>query len=1026
MRKIFFPPRLVFFTFLILSLLMATSASAATITTGELYSPITCPSCGVSGAAKVTVAPTCIKDGVGVMTNRACSCAATVTIPASAFTNHSWVSATVDATCTTPGKTGSRCEYCLTWRSDATTIPVTAHTMSAWAAKDNTSHSRFCTVAGCSYTECEDHKGGTATCASKAICEVCGRAYGSASSMHDWKLTSQDATQHTYTCSVCQRTKSEAHDWGAWTSTSSSMTHIHTCTQCGEIVRAAHSFTYAANGSQHTATCSDCGYSFSESHDLPDTWYVNPSNSAQHMRRCTKCNAGDRQGHTWGSWVCNDDGTHTRTCTANGCGATETAKCSYVWQKASTPGYHTKYCATCGDYSNTGKHSGGTANCVTLAVCSTCGLSYGSYGSHEMETYQQSPDMYNESTHTLNCVNCSHSVTDTHTLIRYSCSSDEFHRTKCRDCVYTFFEDHRFTYVNNGSNHTGTCSLCNDQVTSSHNFEAIYSYTNKVHTWICTQCKAPYEEAHTMTDWDADDTSTCSRHCTTANCNYTEQLEHDWVYYDVGADTYHSGKCSRCGHGTGAAHDYGDWTRADENNHQRTCSVCGHIQTEAHTGGTATCLTPKICTVCNTPYGEANGHGDLYNVIIDQPTCVNPGTVELYCEDCHMLITTIHPGASHEPKMTTIVAATCCEAGYSQLICNNCQQEVNNGQQYPIAATGLHAEDWRETTAATCTTGGVETLYCGNSGKLLGDTRSTAKLGHDMTGDPVVTPATCTAEGSSVKTCQRPGCTHSETTILPILDHVEGEPVTDPEPTCCNEGLKSWYCVNCNTLLRTEELDPLGHPVEDVDFKWVESKAPTCTEEGEEKKVCAHSGKDLGETRTIPALGHIYVGLWEVGESDTHHRDCYRCGAGCRNVECTYLPLIIDDVEYQVCPVCGRFHNQKLEVVAEADITIVTGSKPGVSLVRMLADPFGADEIRYPAIMTAIFEADGYIADPDQNVTGITVILPVDAMASFKLVFVHMDDATGELVWTDVPYTLENGILTFAVEEMGLFLFVAE
>ena len=574
MRKIF-TPRLAFFAFLILSLLMATSASAATITAGQLYNPVTCPSCGVSGTAKVTVAPTCIKDGVGVMTNRACSCAATVTIPASAFTNHSWVSATVDATCTTPGKTGSRCEYCLTWRSDATTIPVTAHTMSAWAAKDNTSHSRFCTVAGCSYTECEDHKGGTATCASKAICEVCGRAYGSASSMHDWKLTSQDATQHTYTCSVCQRTKSEAHDWGAWTSTSSSMTHIHTCTQCGEIVRAAHSFTYAANGSQHTATCSDCGYSFSESHDLPDTWYVNPSNSAQHMRRCTKCNAGDRQGHTWGSWVCNDDGTHTRTCTANGCGATETAKCSYVWQEASTPGYHVQYCTTCGDYSNTGKHSGGTATCTEKAVCTTCGMSYGSATGHDWSSWVA--------------------------------NGDSFHKRTCQNdgCDAEERLDHDYgNFIYNGPsltsyNHYLYCPTCGQ----------------KNYSW-CTNY---------LSDWAA-----------------------------TGA-TQHTCTCSICGGKPVENHNWSDWTRVDGDNHQRTCTDCGYVQTEAHTGGTATCLTPKICTVCNTPYGEANGHGDLYNVIIDQPTCVNPGTVELYCEDCHMLITTIHPGASHEPKMTTIV-----------------------------------------------------------------------------------------------------------------------------------------------------------------------------------------------------------------------------------------------------------------------------------------------------------------------------------------------------------------------------------
>ena len=1241
MRKIF-TPRLAFFAFLILSLLMATSASAATITAGQLYSPVTCPSCGVSGTAKVTVAPTCIKDGVGVMTNRACSCAATVTIPASAFTNHSWVSATVDATCTTPGKTGSRCEYCLTWRSDATTIPVTAHTMSAWAAKDNTSHSRFCTVAGCSYTECEDHKGGTATCASKAICEVCGRAYGSASSMHDWKLTSQDATQHTYTCSVCQRTKSEAHDWGAWTSTSSSMTHIHTCTQCGEIVRAAHSFTYAANGSQHTATCSDCGYSFSESHDLPDTWYVNPSNSAQHMRRCTKCNAGDRQGHTWGSWVCNDDGTHTRTCTANGCGATETAKCSYVWQKASTPGYHTKYCATCGDYSSTGACSGGTATCMALAVCDTCGLTWGEYGDHMMSLWLR----YDDDTHRIQCNNdgCTYEEFASHTFGDWFYGGPDYHQRNCSasECSAIERQPHNLVVISSDesthtlacsvcgtasttSNHTwgewvttdptcyedgsktrtcsvcgtsesegipttghpGTrrviatpatcgadglaanvCYLCGDTVstevipaTGNHTWGSWASAGSSMHARTCSVCGETGRDTHSLSDWT--DAGSAGHQKTCSDCDYVNTADHTFPGWVADNDTTCSrGVCTTCGGGKPLQgnHEFGAWenngaANANTANHKRSCTRCGYTQTQAHTfpgwvadndttcsrgvcttcgggkplqgnhefgawsktatthshtctrcnrtvtanhsgGSNSDCKTQAQCTTCYAYYGPYGPHipGDP---VTTPATCTTDGKNETFCGICHELLSstviakkghnftnlvshtaptctkngadvydctrcdekeiTVLPKLDHN-LVTTNTPPTCTEWGKTTTSCTRCDYSTGNTpNSYPPLGhdfTNLvsHTDptctqdgadvydctrcDEKEITVLpkldhnlvttntppTCTEWGKTTVSCTRCDYSTGSTpNSYPPLGHDFTNLVSHTDPTCTQDGEDVNDCTR--CDEIETTVLPMFDHVEGNPITYPEPTCCDKGLKSWYCVNCNTLLRTEELDPLGH---DANFKWVTVTEPTCTEEGLEKKVCAHSGKDLGETRTIPALGHIYVGLWEVGESDTHHRDCYRCGAGRRNVECTYLPLIIDDVEYQVCPVCGRFHNQKLEVVAEADITIVTGSKPGVSLVRMLADPFGADEIRYPAIMTAIFEADGYIADPDQNVTGITVILPVDAMASFKLVFVHMDDATGELVWTDVPYTLENGILTFAVEEMGLFLFVAE
>ena len=53
-------------------------------------------------------------------------------------------------------------------------------------------------------------------------------------------------------------------------------------------------------------------------------------------------------GHTYGEWVSNGDGTHTRQCTVDGCNGLETKDCS-----------------------------GGKATCVEKAVCEVCGKSYG-------------------------------------------------------------------------------------------------------------------------------------------------------------------------------------------------------------------------------------------------------------------------------------------------------------------------------------------------------------------------------------------------------------------------------------------------------------------------------------------------------------------------------------------------------------------------------------------------------------------------------------------------------------------------
>ena len=53
-------------------------------------------------------------------------------------------------------------------------------------------------------------------------------------------------------------------------------------------------------------------------------------------------------GHTFGEWTSNGDGTHTRQCTVDGCNGLETKDCS-----------------------------GGTATCTEKAVCEVCGKSYG-------------------------------------------------------------------------------------------------------------------------------------------------------------------------------------------------------------------------------------------------------------------------------------------------------------------------------------------------------------------------------------------------------------------------------------------------------------------------------------------------------------------------------------------------------------------------------------------------------------------------------------------------------------------------
>ena len=94
---------------------------------------------------------------------------------------------------------------------DATiTVPKDVHSFSEEWSYDAANHWHACTVSG--HTDKKDegsHTGGTATCIAKAICEVCGQAYGGFAA-HSLTKTeakaatcTEDGNNEYYTCSKC-------------------------------------------------------------------------------------------------------------------------------------------------------------------------------------------------------------------------------------------------------------------------------------------------------------------------------------------------------------------------------------------------------------------------------------------------------------------------------------------------------------------------------------------------------------------------------------------------------------------------------------------------------------------------------------------------------------------------------------------------------------------------------------------------------------------------------------------------------
>lgn len=73
------------------------------------------------------------------------------------------------------------------------------HTFGEWTSNGDGTHSRECTVDGCNGLETKDCFGGKATCAEKAVCEVCGKAYGEPDSNNHTDLKHIDAKAATKT-----------------------------------------------------------------------------------------------------------------------------------------------------------------------------------------------------------------------------------------------------------------------------------------------------------------------------------------------------------------------------------------------------------------------------------------------------------------------------------------------------------------------------------------------------------------------------------------------------------------------------------------------------------------------------------------------------------------------------------------------------------------------------------------------------------------------------------------------------------
>ena len=93
------------------------------------------------------------------------------------------------------------------------------HTFGEWVSDNDGTHTRKCTVDGCNAFETENCSGGNATCIKKAVCDVCGKAYGELDKtnheggVQEWTTRTAFVHEQKWNCCGAVIVTSEVHEW---------------------------------------------------------------------------------------------------------------------------------------------------------------------------------------------------------------------------------------------------------------------------------------------------------------------------------------------------------------------------------------------------------------------------------------------------------------------------------------------------------------------------------------------------------------------------------------------------------------------------------------------------------------------------------------------------------------------------------------------------------------------------------------------------------------------------------------------
>lgn len=294
----------------------------------------------------------------------------------------------------------------------------------------------------------------------------------------------------------------------------------------------------------------------------------------------------------------------------------------------------------------------------------------------------------------------------------------------------------------------------------------------------------------------------------------------------------------------------------------------------------------------------------------------------------------------------------------------------------------------------------------------------------------ITTPSTCYLQGTvtytaSFKESWAETQVVEQVGIVPYAEHTEVT-IEAVEPTCEKTGLtEGKACSVCNKVLEPQKIVP----VTDHNYK-PEIVAPTCAKGGYTEYICSGC-LDTYIVNETKARGHWYD-LWKPNQDSSHTAVCRRNDCTHKGrTECEKYEVTLTEGETEtiltVCPVCGDYKDTFFNVIYESNInTPQPHALPrGEQIVRGMEAPFKG--VMYA--FTAAYEYDGKIV-PFSGISSVTIPLDADKYADFNVVRVDVtpssENAPRTEIWTDIPFTIDNGKLSIETDTEGLFLLIPQ